>query len=208
MTADEFKRALCESARGLIKHEELLTSLDSKIGDGDHGISITKISNIILNECGTDNGDLPSLLGRISEGMTNCSGGSTGPLWGVYFEGLASGASGISAGLNGAEIAHMLSRGCEELCSVSAARIGDKTMMDAVVPSASAAKRRAGEGGGCAEVLRCAADAAAGGAEKTEEMIARFGRAKNLKERSLGCRDAGAVSFSLFLQGLAESTEN
>lgn len=207
MTAEEFRRALCGSARGLIGQEGLLTSLDSKIGDGDHGISITKISNIILNECAADDGDLHALLGRISEAMTNCSGGSAGPLWGLYFEGLAEGARDISE-LNGEEIAHMLSCGCKELCSVSAARVGDKTMMDAVIPSAAIAKEKAAEGCGSAEVLRRAAEAAAEGAAKTEGMIARFGRAKNLKERSIGSRDAGAVSFSLFLQGLAETQKD
>lgn len=207
MTVDEFRGALCESARRLIEQEELLTSLDSQIGDGDHGISMTKIANIILRECGANEGDLRMLLSRISQEMTNCSGGSAGPLWGTYFEGLAQGAHGISL-LSGKEIARMLSCGCEELCSVSNARVGDKTMMDAVIPSATAAEARAGEGSDCTDVLCAAAAAAVEGAAKTEGMIARYGRSKNLKERSLGSRDAGAVSFSLFLRGLAGTQEN
>lgn len=206
MIVDEFKRILCESAQGLIEQEGLLTSLDSKIGDGDHGVSITKISRIILDECGGSDGDLPGLLERIAVSLTNCSGGSAGPLWGTYFEGLAAGVEGASE-LGGAEVARMLSSGCRELCSVSSARVGDKTMMDAVIPAAEAAEEKAKTGGDLSDVLRAAADAAGDGAAKTEDMIAKFGRAKNLKERSLGSRDAGAVSFSLFLEGLARAAK-
>ena len=206
MTVDEFTRILCESARGLIEQEGLLTSLDSQIGDGDHGVSITKISRIILAECGEPTGDLSGLLERIAVSLTNCSGGSAGPLWGTYFEGLAAGAAGASE-LGGADVARMFSCGCQELCSVSNARVGDKTMMDAVIPAAEAAEEMAKTGGGYLAVLCVAADAAAEGAVKTEGMVARFGRAKNMKERSLGCRDAGAASFSLFLEGLAKAAK-
>ena len=204
MTAEEFKQALCGSARGLIEQEELLTMCDSKIGDGDHGVTVTKIANIILNECAAQNLSLPALLERISYSMTNCSGGSAGPLWGAYFGGLAA-AAPETGEMDGGDIARMLSGGCEELRSISAARVGDKTMMDAVIPAAEASQARAEAGGSAAEVLRCAADASAEGAERTEEMIARFGRAKNLKERSRGCRDAGAVSFSLLMRGLSDA---
>lgn len=204
MKADEFKKILCTSAQSLIEQEGLFTSLDSRIGDGDHGVSVTKLSRIILDECQSGDGDLAALLGRIADSMTNCGSGSAGPLWGTYFEGLASSAAGVSD-LGGGELAEMLSSGCRELCSVSTARVGDKTMMDAVIPSVEAAENKAKSGGSAAEVLRAAAGAAIEGAGKTEDMVARFGRAKNLKERSLGCKDAGAVSFSLFLKGLADA---
>ncbi len=206
MNTDEFKKILCASALGLIDQEGLLTSLDSKIGDGDHGVSITKLSRIILDGCVAGNDDLAALLEWIAGSMTNCGSSSAGPLWGTYFEGLAASVAGASD-LGGKELAEMLASGCRELCSVSAARIGDKTMMDAVIPSVEAAETKAKSGGSAADVLRAAADAAIEGAGKTEDMVARFGRAKNLKERSLGCRDAGAVSFSLFLRGLADAVE-
>ena len=77
-------------------------------------------------------------------------------------------------------------------------------MVDALIPSADAAQRAADAGADIAGVLRAAAEAAERGAEGTAAMAARFGRAKNVGEKSIGARDPGATSVSLIFGGFLE----
>ena len=85
---------------------------------------------------------------------------------------------------------------------LTTAKVGDKTMMDALIPAVKAAQEAAGDDP--AVVMEAAAAAAAQGAKDTENYVSKFGRAKSYKEQTLGTPDAGAVSTSVLLAGLAE----
>ena len=98
----------------------------------------------------------------------------------------------------------------ETLASVRAqtkAQPGDKTMIDALVPAVEALCAAAEGGAGTAEMLLLAAEAARAGAEATSAMQARFGRARNIKEQSIGTQDPGATSVSLIFKGFLKGAE-
>jgi dihydroxyacetone kinase-like protein len=88
------------------------------------------------------------------------------------------------------------------------ADLGDKTMIDAWTPAAEAAEAAAAAGSEPAAVLRAAADAAAKGAESTEPLVARKGRASYLGERAVGHRDPGAQSSALILAAAADAADD
>ena len=107
--------------------------------------------------------------------------------------------------LDGAELAAMFRAGLSGMSEQSKANVGDKTMMDALMPAVDAMEAAAGEGKLAAEIFADAAKAAADGAEATKDMQAKFGRARNLGERTIGHKDPGATSISLIFKAFAES---
>ena len=101
-------------------------------------------------------------------------------------------------------LAAMFEAGLAAVRRQSKAQIGDKTLMDALLPAVDAMRRAADEGKSIREALQQAAKAAEDGAISTKEFKARFGRAKNLGERTIGCQDPGATSMALIFQGFFE----
>ena len=81
-------------------------------------------------------------------------------------------------------------------------------MMDALIPAVSALEEAAKNGADLCAALENAAAAAQAGAEATKNMQARFGRAKNLGEKSVGEQDPGATSIALLFKGFSEGAEN
>lgn len=98
----------------------------------------------------------------------------------------------------GAGVAEVLENALEELRTISQAKVGEKTMMDAIIPATEAANAAADD----ASALEAAEKAAKEGAEHTADCVAKYGRAKNYGEQSLGVKDAGACSIALIFQGL------
>ena len=85
---------------------------------------------------------------------------------------------------------------------MSGAKIGDKTMMDALIPASQAIASYAGSD--VNQLFAAAAQAALEGAEASKEFVAKFGRAKSYGAQTIGTPDAGAVSMARFFQGLAQ----
>jgi dihydroxyacetone kinase-like protein len=113
-------------------------------------------------------------------------------------------ADAVEAGkteLDADEIAEMFEGGFDEICCVTKARKGDKTMMDALQPATEAllAAKDQGEAG----MFAAAAAAAKAGSEATAQMQAKFGRARNLGERSIGAIDAGSASMAVIFAAFA-----
>ena len=94
-----------------------------------------------------------------------------------------------------------ISGSVEEMEDITTAKVGDKTMMDALIPAVEAAQNAEGD---AKAVLNAAAAAAQAGAKASENFVSKFGRARSYKEQTIGTPDAGAVSTSLFITGLAE----
>ena len=82
------------------------------------------------------------------------------------------------------------------------AEVGDKTVVDAMVPAAEKAKGTSE--GNLTEALAAAADAAEGGKEASKDMVAKFGRAKTLGDGAVGYPDAGALSFTIIMQAMRD----
>ena len=96
----------------------------------------------------------------------------------------------------------IFAKALEELDDMSGAKVGDKTMMDAVIPASAAIAAYPGESE--AELFTLAAQAAEEGAENSKNFVSKFGRAKSYGARTIGTPDAGAVSMACFFHGLAK----
>ena len=117
---------------------------------------------------------------------------ATSALYGTLFEGMADAVDAGKVELSAPEIADLFAAGLEELGFATKAKVGDKTFMDALIPAVEALKAHAAEGE--AAMFAAAAAAAKAGSDATAQMQAKFGRAKNLGERSIGPIDAGSAS--------------
>ena len=199
------------AAAEIRQHHEMLSQLDSAVGDGDHGTTILRtmeavaktvaetVPNTVPNAASDD---LKSLFSKVAWAVMSCDGGSTGPLLGSFFLGLSDGAAGQTS-LDVPALAALFASGIAKMQKQSRAQIGDKTMMDAFLP-ALAALKAADPNAGIKPALQQAAAAAAQGAEATKAMRAKFGRARNLGDRVVGHADPGAVSVSLLFKGFSE----
>ncbi|MBW8034591.1 MAG: dihydroxyacetone kinase subunit L [Planctomycetes bacterium] len=197
---------IMSSAVGKIRdnHEEL-TKLDSAIGDGDHGTTMLRSMESVDTTIAEASGDdVKGLLYDIGWNIMCCDGGSTGPLLGSLFMGMSDGVE-VETTLDADAVAAMFRAGLEGMSVQSKANVGDKTMMDALIPAVEALEAASKEGKTIAEMFEAAAIAAKQGAESTKDMQAKFGRARNLGERTLGFQDPGATSISYIFAGFAEA---
>jgi dihydroxyacetone kinase-like protein len=195
---------MLNAAAGQIReNHEMLSQLDSAVGDGDHGTTILRAMEAVSKTVSENPvSDLKTLFSSIGWAVLSCDGGSTGPLLGSFFMGMSDGAAG-RAELDCTGVVSVFEAGIAKLQRQSRAQVGDKTMMDAFLP-ALAALKSADSTRGIKAALEEAAKAAAKGAEATRDMKAKFGRARNLGDRVLGHADPGAVSVSLIFKGFSE----
>ncbi len=199
---DTFKRMLGESARLMLERADELSAIDSRFGDGDHGITVAKIAKVLQEgAAGDDEQPLKNFLDDLGMAAMAVRGGSAGPLYGTMIGGLGVELADDEDAIT-ADAARRMFAGClAEMRDITAAAVGDKTMMDALVPAVEAAQACASDDP--ADVFAAAADAAEAGAAASEGFASKFGRARSYGDATIGTPDAGAVSTSLFLRGLA-----
>ena len=180
---------------------QYLCELDGVAGDGDHGIAIGHIADILRTHADDITvATMNLLLEGIGDACMAVNAGSSGPLWGTIFAGMADGIDDQQE-LTDIEFKRMFAQAKEDFMDVSKAKEGDKTLVDAFYPAVAAIAETEGS---LETILAAAAEAAQKGADATADMVAKFGRAKNVGERSLGHKDPGAVSMAIFFAGLAK----
>ncbi len=190
MTIEQFKNVWAKAAEKTLAREKDYSALDAAAGgDGDHGEAIVAATKALAAAQGAD---FKALLEDMVSHLESDVSGSTSSLYGTLFEGMADAVDAGRTELAADEIADMFAAGLEELGFATKAKVGDKTFMDALIPAIEALKAHAAEGE--AAMFAAAAAAAKAGSEATAQMQARFGRAKNLGERSIGPIDAGSAS--------------
>ena len=190
MTLDQFKQVWARAAAKAAAREKDYSALDAAAGgDGDHGEAIVAATRALAAAQGAD---FKSLLGDMVSHLESDVSGSTSSLYGTLFEGMADAVDAGVAELDAAGVADLFAAGLEELGFATKAKVGDKTFMDALIPAIEALKAHAAEGEQA--MFAAAAAAAKAGSEATAQMQAKFGRAKNLGERSIGPIDAGSAS--------------
>lgn len=186
---------------------EYLCTLDSTVGDGDHGISLTMALSAAVKKITQQEHPSPqSVLTQVGTTIQNGMGGASGVLFGSFFLGAGDVAKGKVA-TTLPDLVEMLTAALAQVQKRGRAQPGDKTMVDALAPAVSALQSSNHEGASLAVALQRAADAARVGAESTRGMVARFGRAKSLGDRSLGFQDAGATSMAILLEALAKAVD-
>ena len=197
--------ALLESGANRVKeNHELLSRLDSATGDGDHGATMKRTADAILESIhNPESIAVQPLLASLGWNVMSVDGGSTSPLLGSFFMGMSE-AAGEGEEPDMAALAAMFEGGLAKLRAQTAAKVGDKTMLDALVPAVEALRRAADQGLGLQAGFAQAAEAASRGAESTQQMQAKFGRARNLGARTLGHVDPGATSISLLFAGFRD----
>jgi phosphoenolpyruvate---glycerone phosphotransferase subunit DhaL len=198
----QLSRMLHGAAKEVAAQVGLLTELDSITGDGDHGTTVARSMEVMLTALEAGPRDrLKALFESIGWQLLGVNGGATGPLLGSLFRGLAAGMD-EGATIDPPTLSAMFTRAEAEVLKVSGARIGDKTLIDALVPAVEALASCA-SGGDIAAMLDAGATAAEKGAASTVDMVAKKGRAKHMGARSVGHKDPGATSLSLILRGFA-----
>ena len=192
-----------EFARLIAANKDQLTSLDSAIGDADHGINMDRGMTAVLAALDHESPDHPgAVLKRIGMTLISTVGGASGPLYGTAFLRMASAAGGNGA-LDAQGVAAMLRAGLGGIVARGKAEAGDKTMYDAWAPAVDALDAGLAEGRPLDAALREAVRAAEAGRDATIPMIARKGRASYLGERSVGHQDPGATSATLLMTAAA-----
>jgi dihydroxyacetone kinase-like protein len=180
-------------------HRELLTQLDSPIGDADHGSNLDRgLTAVLASLNETEPPDLAAFFKQIGMTLVSTVGGASGPLYGTLFLRMAS-AAGPVTGLDGAGLAAVWRAGLEGVAARGKTMAGDKTMFDALAPAVDALDAALAEHQPLAEALSAAAKAAEAGRDATTAMLARKGRASYLGERSIGHQDPGATSMALLV---------
>ncbi|MDR2178979.1 MAG: DAK2 domain-containing protein [Synergistaceae bacterium] len=210
------KTMLLEASRLLREKSDELSELDARFGDGDHGVTIKKIAAVIdQRAAGWGDAGLKAFLTELGDAVMGVSGGAAAPLWGTFIGGLALPLEDEATEIDPPLLIRMFSSALEEMRGITDAKAGDKTLMDALIPAVESMnaecvnaervneERVNGAEDSIGKILAAGSSAAEKGAKATENFVARFGRAKNSKERTLGTADPGAVSLSLFFRGLA-----
>ena len=201
MTKGEFALRLKHACACVIAAEPELTEIDSKFGDADHGLTMTKIAGAISAAVDTSDGGIQAMLDDAATAVMSLNGGSAVPLWNTWLDGMQE-AAPDGEEIDVAGLQAVFAQGLEEICDMSGAKVGDKTMMDALIPASEAIAAYAGTEE--SELFAAAARAAAEGAEATRQFVSKFGRAKSYGTQTIGTPDAGASSMAYFFQGLAQ----
>jgi phosphoenolpyruvate---glycerone phosphotransferase subunit DhaL len=194
---------LHEAQAAVSSRADYLTQLDAAIGDGDHGINMTRGFEAVGKALAAQSPDAAPGRVLVLAGKTLVAtvGGASGPLWGSAFR--AAGRSlGDAEGFDGEGLAAALDAALAAVVDLGAAQPGDKTMVDALAPATATLRERLAAGDSVAEAVGAAADAAEAGALATTPMQARKGRASYLGERSIGHQDPGATSAALIIRAL------
>lgn len=201
MTKTEFAARLQQACASVTAAEQELTEIDSKFGDADHGLTMTKIAGAISGAVAESDGGIQSMLDDAAMAVMVLNGGSAVPLWNTWLDGMQENAPDGDE-IDTAGLQAIFARALEALNEMSGAQVGDKTMMDALIPTSEAIAAYTGNDE--QELFAAAAEAATRGAEASKQFVSKFGRAKSYGTQTIGTPDAGATSMAYFFRGLAQ----
>ena len=201
ITREQLKNRFLHACDEVIAVEGELTEIDSKFGDADHGLTMHKIAETIKKSVGDADAGIKEMLDDAAMAVMNLNGGSAVPLWNTWLDGMQEAAPEAEE-IDVKGLQAVFAAAFEALDDMSGAKVGDKTMMDTVIPASEAIAAYTGESE--SELFRIAAEAAWQGAENSKNFVSKFGRAKSYGTQTIGTPDAGAVSMAYFFRGLAK----
>ena len=204
---DDLDLVITTMARTIVDNAEYFAQLDSVVGDGDFGFSLRNGFEVVASDYVTfDHSSVGAVLKKIGLTISGKVGGVSGPIWGTAFL-----RAGVTAGdkteLEPEDVIAMLRASIAGIMQRGEASLGDKTLLDALVPAVDSLEASiadpamAGDHGVAA--IQKAADIAVKAAEDTKPMIAKRGRAAYTGERSIGSVDAGATAIGVILQAIS-----
>jgi dihydroxyacetone kinase len=190
------------ACNALIEAEARLTELDRAVGDGDMGITLSRGAKAVLQNISTRPINNESeILQEIAMTLQQSMGGSSGPLYGVFFLRAANSLRGNFT-VDAMDWARAAMEACEAISEMGGASVGDRTMLDALIPFAETFRSDLLAGLNASEALTSAVDAAETGAKATASMFPKRGRSSYLGDRALGHPDPGAVAAAVWLRAV------
>jgi phosphoenolpyruvate---glycerone phosphotransferase subunit DhaL len=184
------------------QHHAWLSELDSLAGDGDHGSAMLRCVQK-MEKAVADAPDicLRACFEQTAWAVFDADGGASSSLLGTFFLGMRDGVPANLASLDCRALSAAFESGLKAIGKQTSAQVGDKTMMDALVPAVESFSAAAQERKEIEDALERAARAASAGAEATKYLVARQGRARLLGEKTRGHPDPGATSVALLFEG-------
>lgn len=186
------------------ENRQYLSDIDGAIGDGDHGINMNKGFTLCQESLTSNPGNLAHSLRTLSEILMTKIGGSMGPLYGYFFQSMADECDGKNK-IDITTFGKMLNASLLAIQDISDAAVGDKTLLDTLIPATEAYHNSLVSNDNFILALDAMKVAAVKGRDSTKDLVAKKGRASRLGERSRGVLDAGAVSCCLILCSMADS---
>lgn len=200
------KPILEKMVRSIQENKAYLGDIDGLIGDGDHGMNMNKGFTMFWDQFGAGELSFAEGIGELGTVLFSQIGGSMGPIYGTIFMEMAD-AGGDYEEIGLAEFSAMLESGLNGLFEIVDARVGDKTLVDTLSPALEALKTALADGKSFHTALEEMKAAAAAGRDSTQNLVAQYGRAARLGERSRGVLDAGSVSCCLLLTAMADGIQ-
>lgn len=198
--------ALTNVANAIEANKDYLCALDSEVGDGDHGVSMTIGMRTARKALANLQNPTPELAFRtVAEAFADEVGAASGALYEGAFEAAAKAAAGKATLGATSDWAAIYEAIAGEMQAIGKAELNDKTLLDAWLPAAQALRAAADGGAPLSEGLRRATAAAWAGVENTKHLIPKRGRASRLGERARGYQDAGATSAWIIIKTIEES---
>ncbi len=201
-TGEGIVRTIAETA---MENEKYFSELDAVVGDGDFGYSLARGFGKLLE--GWDEmeyEDVAGLLKKTAIVLSGRIGGTSGPIWGTAFL-RAGGALNGKPDPSGDDIIAALRASIEGIKQRGNADIGDKTLLDSLVPAVDRLEAELAGGARAGDALAAAAAAARESADATKGMLAQRGRAAYSGERSRESVDAGAVGVAVMFEAVSRS---
>jgi dihydroxyacetone kinase phosphoprotein-dependent L subunit len=194
VTNSPVERVVNTIARTAVSNEKYFGDLDAVVGDGDFGYSMARGFEIVLTDWDSyDRTDISTFLKKIAVVITSRIGGTSGPIWGTAFLRAATAATGKSE-VDGPTAVAMLRAAAEGIMARGGASLGEKTLLDSLVPATDEIERQVAQGH----------DALSTTADDTAKLQARRGRASYTGERSIGSVDAGATAVAVMFEALVQ----
>ncbi len=186
-----------------IANEEYFCQLDSVVGDGDFGYSLARGFEKVRDDFASfDRSSTGTFLKKVGLVIASRVGGTSGPLWGTAFL-RAGAAAGDKQSLSPEDVIALLRAAVAGIMQRGGASLGEKTLLDALVPAIDRLERDLQGAGNSVEAMANAARVAEEAAASTSTMIAMRGRASYTGERSIGSPDAGAVAIGVIANRLS-----
>ncbi|MHA6250782.1 dihydroxyacetone kinase subunit DhaL [Oceanobacillus sp. CAU 1775] len=208
-TAKELKAYYKEIVAMVEKEKDYLCELDRKLGDGDHGVTMSigwqAVNEKLENEL-VDEEDCAKISITVGKTFLSAVGSSVGPLYATGFMRGAKAVKGKTI-LNDQDLAEFwiaFARGIQER---GQAEVGDKTMVDTLDPFANALEENFAKSNDFTDAFAKAVTAAKAGMESTKDIISKRGRSSRLGDRSIGYQDPGATSAYMIVEAFLSFIE-
>jgi dihydroxyacetone kinase-like protein len=190
-------------AQTAVDNEKYFCDLDAVVGDGDFGYSLARGFEVVLGDWDSmEYSDPSGLLKKTAIVLTKRIGGTSGPIWGTAFL-RAGGALTDVPEPSPEQVIGALRAAIEGIKQRGNTDLGDKTLLDALVPAVDELEASLSEGAGVA--IERAAVKARESAEATKGMLAQRGRAAYTGERSRDSVDAGAIGVAVMFEAVSKA---